>query len=75
MTSPDLRTVVGDNIRAAREVHRLSQRALADRLGIHWTNMNRIEQGRSSMNLHRLEQVSRVLSVTVADLVTARAPQ
>lgn len=70
MTTLALRTVVGANIRDTRGQRGLKQIDLADRVGIHWTNMNRIEHGRSSMSLDRLEQIAKILSVHVSDLVS-----
>lgn len=57
------------NIAKIRKAKGLSQTELADRLGIHVTNMNRLERGRSVPDIARLQQIARALEVSVADLL------
>jgi transcriptional regulator with XRE-family HTH domain len=61
------------NIAKIREQQGVSQVELAERLGIHVTNLNKIERGKASPDLARLEQIARELSVSVADLVSDSA--
>jgi len=70
-----LRETVGLNIRAARHHRGLKQCELAELVGIHWTNMNRIEQGRSSVNLDRLQQISTILDIPAHGLLIRELSQ
>lgn len=58
-----------NNIRQIRESRGMSQRELADAIGLHKTNMNRIETGKASPSITRMEQIAAALEVTVSDLV------
>ena len=59
-----------NNIANVRKSKGLTQRQLAERLGIHITNLNRIERGKSVPDLARLDQIATVLEVPVSDLIT-----
>lgn len=63
------------NIAKIREAQNISQVELADRLGIHVTNLNRIERGKSSPSTARLEQIARELGVAVSELVAETEPE
>jgi transcriptional regulator with XRE-family HTH domain len=65
---------VQTNIAKIREAKGLSQVELAERLGIHVTNLNKIERGKSSPDLVRLQQIAKELRVSVADLVSDGEP-
>lgn len=56
------------NIAKIREAKGLSQKELADRLGIHVTNLNKLERGKSSPSTTRLEQIAAELEVGISDL-------
>lgn len=59
-----LREIAGHKIRATRQRQGIKQGDLADLLGIHWTNLSRIENGHSSIGLDRLEQIAAILGTS-----------
>jgi len=60
---------MGNNIAKIRASKGVSQADLAERLKMHVTNLNRIEKGKASPSMERLQQIADELDVTVADLV------
>ncbi|RWH31641.1 MAG: helix-turn-helix domain-containing protein [Mesorhizobium sp.] len=56
------------NIAKIRDAKGMSQGELADRLGIHVTNLNKIERGKSSPPMSRYQQIADELGVTVTEL-------
>jgi transcriptional regulator with XRE-family HTH domain len=45
---------LGERIRAHRHALGISQEALADRSGLHWTFAGQVERGQRNLNLHNL---------------------
>lgn len=65
MTKNDpLKHVVGQNIKALREHHRLTQRELADASNISQVTLVSIESGSSATNLDILERLAQQLNTT-----------
>lgn len=62
------------NIAKIREEQGISQVDLAERIGLHVTNLNKLERGKSKPTTARLEQIARELGVTLADLITDSEP-
>lgn len=61
-----------NNIAAIRKAKGMSQADLASAIGLHVTNLNRIELGKSNpKNMARFEEVARVLGVDVSALFDA----
>lgn len=54
----DLQRTVGRNLRAYREVQKLSQEAFADVLEVHRTYMGGIERGERNLTLKSLERLA-----------------
>jgi transcriptional regulator with XRE-family HTH domain len=52
----------------------LSQEALADQAGIHWTFLGQVERGRRNLSLHNLLKIARGLGVDPGELVKGLAP-
>lgn len=71
--SPALR-VFGERIRARRHKLELSQEALADRAGLHWTFVGQVERGRRNLSLHNLLKLARALEIDPGPLVKGLAP-
>jgi transcriptional regulator with XRE-family HTH domain len=65
----DLRTVVGRNIRSAREAAGLAQDVLAHEAGIHPTYLSGVETGKRNITLNVLERIASALGVDEASLV------
>jgi len=59
-----------NNIKKIRESKGIQQNEFAEMLGIHVTNLNRIERGKSSPSTVRLAQIARLLDVEITDLVS-----
>ena len=67
---------LGERIRTRRHELNLSQEALADRCGVHWTFVGQIERGRRNVSLHNLLKVASGLGVDPGELVTGlQAPE
>ncbi|HEX4484297.1 MAG TPA: helix-turn-helix transcriptional regulator [Solirubrobacteraceae bacterium] len=70
----DATRLLGERVRAARETLGLSQEALADRCGIHWTFLGQVERGRRNLSLHNLLKIADGLGVDPAELVRGLSP-
>jgi transcriptional regulator with XRE-family HTH domain len=66
--------VFGERIRTRREALGLSQEALADRCGVHWTFLGQVERGRRNLSLHNLLKLAAGLGVDPAELVRGLRP-
>lgn len=60
-----------NQVRHFRKLAGLTQQEVADRLGIHVTNYNKIERGRSSPDVSRFAQIATILGTTVPELLAA----
>jgi transcriptional regulator with XRE-family HTH domain len=54
----DATRVLGERVRAERHAQGLSQEALADRCGIHWTFLGQVERGQRNLSLHNLLKIA-----------------
>src|SRR5260370_15089218 len=61
----------GGRVRAARQAARLTQRQVADRLGVHFTVVANWEAGRRIPRVDRLGELARQLGVRPAELTSA----
>jgi transcriptional regulator with XRE-family HTH domain len=61
--------LLGERIRRHRHALGLSQEALADRCGTHWTFVGQVERGRRNLSLHNLLRLAEGLGVDPAELV------
>lgn len=68
----DLRQVVGQNIREAREAAGLAQDALAHEAEIHPTYLSGVETGKRNITLNVLERIAAALNVTEEARVSRR---
>ncbi|WP_109432660.1 helix-turn-helix transcriptional regulator [Aggregatibacter segnis] len=57
------------NIRDIREDKHFTQADMAEKLGLSITGYAKIERGQSQINIERLQQISKVLEVSIADLI------
>ena len=62
----DLRPALGARIRELRRGLKLSQEALGDRAGLHWTYLSDLERGRQSPTVDVINRLARALGVTLA---------
>ncbi len=63
-----LSEIIGDNIAQRRKKIGLSQKVLAERLGVSQTSMNQLEKGVTVPKFQRLEVLARSLQCSVASL-------
>ena len=67
--APDPRAQLGKAVRERRHSLRLSQEALAEKAGLHWTYIGGIERGERNVSLINIVRVARALEVTPAKLM------
>jgi transcriptional regulator with XRE-family HTH domain len=68
--------ILGARVREQRNALGLSQEALADQAGIHWTFLGQVERGQRNLSLHNLLKIAGGLRVDPAELVRGvRAPE
>ena len=65
----DATRVLGERIRAERKAQELSQEALADRCGVHWTFLGQVERGQRNLSLHNLLKIADGLVIDPGRLV------
>lgn len=65
---------LGSRVREARHALGLSQEALGDVSGLHWTFVGQVERGRRNLSVHNLLRLAQALEVDPGDLVTGLAP-
>ena len=66
--------LLGERIRAERVRLSISQEALADRCGVHWTFLGQVERGRRNLSLHNLLKLADGLDVDPCELVRGLRP-
>ena len=69
--SPD-RKLLAMQIKAFRELRKLSQEALADKAGIHRVSLANIERGAKLPTLDTLERLSKALQIALGRLVAVK---
>ena len=65
---------IGLRILRRREALGLTQRALAEQLGMAHGNLNRIEHGQQNLTIRTICRLTEVLGVTFDELVTGASP-
>jgi len=68
----DLLTRFASNVRRIRTKKQLSQKALADKVGISVSYVSMLERGQRSPPLETIEKVAKALSVPPASLLVGR---
>ena len=61
----------GRRVRARRQELGLSQEALADACGLHWTFVGQVERGQRNLTLHNIVKIAGGLEVDPGELVRA----
>ena len=67
----DLQRRLGVNLRTYRQLHGLSQEALADELGVHRTYMGGVERGERNLTLRSVERIADHLELDPLDIGTS----
>ncbi|HTZ88073.1 MAG TPA: helix-turn-helix transcriptional regulator [Solirubrobacteraceae bacterium] len=70
----DATRLLGKRVRSRRESLGLSQEALADRCGVHWTFLGQVERGRRNLSLHNILKIASGLDLDPAELVHGLHP-
>lgn len=65
---------MSNNIRHYREERGLSIRALADKLGVHFTTIGKMERSERSVSLDWLVKIAEILEVQPGDLIASTSP-
>ncbi|HEX7549711.1 MAG TPA: helix-turn-helix transcriptional regulator [Candidatus Methylomirabilis sp.] len=60
---------MGLRLRQIREKKGLSLRELAEKAGVDWTSINRIELGKANPRFETLEKLAKALGVSTRDLI------
>jgi transcriptional regulator with XRE-family HTH domain len=68
----DLLTRFASNVRRLREKKKLSQKALADKVGISVSYVSMLERGQRSPPLETIEKMAKALGVPAASLLAGR---
>jgi transcriptional regulator with XRE-family HTH domain len=68
----DICSLVGTNIRKARNSKKLSQEELAFKVGMDRSYLSEIENGHKNLSIVMLEQIAVALNVKIAILVSGR---
>lgn len=64
----------GRRVRARRNQLGLSQEALADASGLHWTFVGQVERGRRNLTLHNIVKLAAGLGIDAGKLVSGLPP-
>jgi len=64
----DLQKSLGRQIQNLRISKKMSQRQMAEKAGIHFTYVGKIEHGETNMSLETLKGITDALSVKMSDL-------
>lgn len=59
---------LGKRIRKFRKERGMSQEDLADKVGLHYTTISRIERGISNSPVQTVEKIAKTLKVSLSDL-------
>jgi transcriptional regulator with XRE-family HTH domain len=70
----DALQTLGSRVRERRHELGLSQEALGDLSGLHWTFIGQVERGRRNISLHNLLRLAASLKVDPAVLVEGLTP-
>ena len=69
-SSSNRNKIIGENIKAARKIKGLSQRDLAEKLGIAFQNLSVWENGKGAPSARYLMQLSEVLKISLDQLTS-----
>lgn len=64
---------MANSIRHYRKLRNMTQQQTADALGIHLTNYNKLERGRSAPDMSRFEKLAEIFEVSVSELLAERS--
>lgn len=59
---------LGKRIKKFRKASKVTQEDLADKVGLHYTTISRIERGMSNSPVQTVEKIAKALKVSISDL-------
>ncbi len=59
---------LGKRIKRARKDKKMTQEDLADKVGLHYTTVSRIERGLSNPPVQTIDKIAKALKVSLSDL-------
>jgi transcriptional regulator with XRE-family HTH domain len=74
MTRPDIRVLVGKNVRRLRNAGCLTQEALAEKTGLSSVYISEIERGRRNPSVLVMADIAHALRVDVRELLNPEPP-
>ena len=74
MARPDIRALVGGNVRRLRNVAGLTQEALAEKTGLSSVYISEIERGRRNPSVLVMAEIAHALGADVRDLLKPVPP-
>lgn len=66
----DIRKAFGKHLRKLREERKLTQEALADKAGMHFTYIGQIERGLRNPSLINLHKLAKALRINAGELLS-----
>jgi len=73
--APGIIEVVARNVRRLRHAAGLSQEALADKAGLHWTYISQVERGKRNVTVLVLAKIANALDIRPDQLLAAPLPE
>ena len=65
----NIKEILGNNIRVARQLKGLSQEELADMASLHRTYIGSVERGERNISLENMVAISRALGLNICELL------
>jgi transcriptional regulator with XRE-family HTH domain len=66
---------IGETIKKHRLAARMSQMALAEKIGISYQQLQKYEKGINNISVHRLQQISEALRIQISSLIEGQEPE
>jgi transcriptional regulator with XRE-family HTH domain len=73
--SKELKKNIGATVKKHRLAARMSQMALAEKIGISYQQLQKYEKGINNISVYRLSQISEVLRIPISRLLEDQVPE
>lgn len=73
--SKEFKKNIGDKLKKYRLAARMSQMALAEKIGISYQQLQKYEKGINNISVYRLEQISEALKIPISRLLESQEPE
>ncbi|OHE58041.1 MAG: hypothetical protein A2Z47_15270 [Thermodesulfovibrio sp. RBG_19FT_COMBO_42_12] len=71
----ELKKNIGATIKKYRLAARMSQMALAEKIGISYQQLQKYEKGINNISVYRLQQISEALRIQISSLIEGQEPE